>query len=115
MVAAKTDINDSLEKGLYILKEYPSNCNNDAMWEERLLSFNDSLHKTGRKHVIGDENIKYKHVVGSFISMELRVHDQCERILCLKVDENSKIAYTGALNICAITQCMQALHLDSLH
>jgi hypothetical protein len=115
MVAAKTDINDSLEKWLHILKECLSNCNNDAMCEERQLSFNDSLHKTGTKHVTRNENIKCTHMVGSFTSMQLREHDQCKRMLCLQVDENRKIAYTVVLNICVTAQCMESLHLKFLH
>jgi hypothetical protein len=71
MVAGKTDSNDSLEKRLHILKKYPSKFSNDAMWEGKQLGFNDPLHKAGRKRVIGDENVRYKHVAGSFLSMQL--------------------------------------------
>jgi hypothetical protein len=69
MVAGKTDSNDSLEKGLHILKKYPSKFSNDAMLEGIQLSFNDPHHKAGRKRVIGDENIKYKHVAGPFYAV----------------------------------------------
>jgi hypothetical protein len=102
MVVGKTDSNDSLEKGLHILKKYPSKCSNDALWEGRQLSFNDPLHKAGRKGVIGDENIKYKHVVGSFLPMQIPEHDQCKRILYLHGEANRKLAFTAVLNICAI-------------
>lgn len=115
MVAGKTDSNDSLEKGLRILKKYPPKFSNDAMWEGRELSFNDPLHKAGRKRVIGDENIKYKHVAGSFLSMQLRGHDQCKRILYLQGYGNRKLAFTAFLNICAIMQCIKPLHLKFLH
>jgi len=115
MVAGKTDSNDSLEKGLHILKKYPSKFSNDAMWKGRQLGFNDPLHKAGRKRVTGDENIKYKHVVGSFLSMQLREPDQCKRILYLQGEGNRKLAFTAFLNICVVMQCIKALHLKFLH
>ena len=110
-----SDNNDSLAKGLHILKKYPSKFSNDAKWEGRELSFNDPLHKAGRKRVTGEENIKYKHVAGSLLSMQLRDHDQCKRILYLQAAGNRKLAFTAFPNICAIMQCIKALHLKFLH
>jgi hypothetical protein len=48
MVATKRGINGSLEEGLHILEEYLSKCNNECMWKEKPLSFNVSVHETGK-------------------------------------------------------------------
>lgn len=58
--------------------------------------------QAGRKRVTGEENIKYKHVAGSLLSMQLRDHDQCKRILYLQGGGNRKVAFTAFPNICAI-------------
>lgn len=71
--------------------------------------------QAGRKRVRGEENIKYKQVSGSLLSMQLRDHDQCKRILYLRGGGNRKLAFTAFPDICVIMQCIKALHLKFLH
>jgi hypothetical protein len=65
MVATERGINGSLEEGLHILEAYLSKCNNECMWKEKPLRFNDSVHETEGKRLKGKE--KYEPLSMKFL------------------------------------------------